>query len=94
MKHQFVDAQQMAKEHPDTFEAPTKSNLNAIGQGSMVKVSICKERFWVIVNSRKGYSIVGTVDNELINTNGHGYCLGDRIEFEIKNVFVVHMETA
>ena len=38
MKQKFIDAQEMAKKHPNTFEAPDEMDLNALKAGDTVKV--------------------------------------------------------
>jgi hypothetical protein len=89
MKSTFMNAQLMAKKHPKTFEAPTIGELNGIGIGSTVKVSIGNERFWVIVETVKGQRITAKVDNDLVFTDTHGLKLGDTISFFKRNVYSI-----
>lgn len=86
----FMDAQAMARETPDTFEAPGTNELNSIKPGSLVKVCDGQERFWVIVRGVKGNTISGEVDNELL---GGQYALGELISFEKRNVYQVWDDT-
>ena len=65
VEEQFVDAQVMAKENPDTFEAPTEAELNEIEPGDFVKVCAKPERFWAIVECVDGDNIVAVVNNDL-----------------------------
>lgn len=85
----FVDAQEMAILHPDTFEVPTLSDLDDITEGSIVKVCDGIERFWVIVDNVVGDRIKGFVDNELIKSE---LKLGDTIFFEKKNIYSIYYE--
>lgn len=84
---EFVNAQEMAKNHPATFDAPTADQLAAIKPGDFVKVSIGKERFWNIVKSINGNVINAVVNNNLLNTKHHGYRCDDEIQFKLDNVF-------
>ena len=60
---EFVDAVQMNKENPDTFEIPSTRDIEALKPGDFVKVCAEDERFWVIVNSIKGNDVIGTVND-------------------------------
>ena len=87
MKTFFVDAQEMARKHPDTFKAPTKKELKSIKVGDFVKVCANnEERFWVMVKSVEGNQITGTIDNQLI-CKGHGLKYQDQITFYKKNIY-------
>lgn len=62
----FEDAQKLRKEHPKTFYAPTREELNRITPGDFVKVCAFQERFWVEVKSVKDGQITARIDNDLI----------------------------
>lgn len=85
----LVNAQEMAKSNPKTFDAPSLRELNAIKKGTSVKICAGKERFWVSVLSVKGGSIQGKVDNNLISTNEHGLKFGDDILFGKENIYSI-----
>jgi hypothetical protein len=85
----FVDAQAMHKKHPDTFEAPSMEDIRKIKPGNWVKVSAGNERFWIKVLDRKMFTIIGQVDNELINTGEHGLRLGDIVVFHQNCVYSI-----
>jgi len=85
----FIDAQEMAKKHPKTFDAPSWSVLDTLNKGDYVKVCPEHERFWVIIDEVKGNKIKGTVDNDLVCTEDHGIRLGDKLEFEKRHVYQV-----
>ncbi|HSG31860.1 MAG TPA: hypothetical protein VLB82_09975 [Thermodesulfobacteriota bacterium] len=87
---QFEDAQQIFSEHPDTFYAPSKEELETITEGSLVKICVCNERFWTIVKSVDGETIVATVNNQLIESDEHNLFLGDEITFEKKNIYNIY----
>ena len=63
--------------------------LKAIKRGSIVKVGIPTESFWVVVNSRKGNTFTGEVDNVLVSKP---LKLGDIIAFKTENILDIHPE--
>ena len=85
----FIDAQKMAKENPDTFFAPSTNELNEIKEGSLVKIAVDGERFWVEVILVSNDKIVGKVGSYLIMTDEHGLNFDDKVEFEKKNIYSI-----
>ena len=83
----YVNAQEMHRQHPDTFAAPSAGELAAISPGDSVKVCTGDERFWVTVTRVDGGHIVGTVDNDLIFTAEHGLNYGDEIHVGAEHVY-------
>jgi len=61
--------------------------LKALKRGSTVKVSTGKESFWVVVNSRKGNTFTGEVDNVLVATP---LKLGQVITFTTENIVDIY----
>ena len=61
--------------------------LKALKRGSTVKVSTGKESFRVVVNSRKGNTFTGEVDNVLVDTP---LKLGQVITFTTENIVDIH----
>lgn len=88
MEHEFIDAQEMAQKHPDTFEAPTSEELDQISVGSLVKICNDEERFWTEVTKIDGDKITANVDNQLLGD--YGYNLGDSIEFEKRHIYSIY----
>jgi hypothetical protein len=84
---EFVDAQEMHRLHPTTFEAPYAEELAAIEPGDFVKICTGGERFWVKVDEHTPPHLVGRVDNELIGTDEHGLACNDVVRFEERHVF-------
>jgi len=83
---QLVNAQEMAKAHPDTFSAPDKDELNHIKVGSSVKVCVNnKERLWVEVTSIDGGQLKGKIDNCPVVINEVAF--GDAISFRKENIY-------
>ncbi|WP_435018410.1 hypothetical protein TA3x_000384 [Tundrisphaera sp. TA3] len=84
---QFVDAQQMHRDHPDTFHVPSDAELAQIAPGDSVKVCDGVERFWIIVTKATEGGLTGMVDNDLVCTDEHGLSDGDTISFDRENVY-------
>ena len=76
--------------HPSSFFVPTKSELEKLKIGGLVKVSIGDERFWAKITEIDGEKIKALVDNVLINTDKHGLELGDEITFNKTNVHAIY----
>lgn len=87
----IVDAQEMAKQHPDTFEVPSDQELKDLKPGDFVKICVGNERFWVEVTEAQAHSPVidGRVDNNLERTSEHGLVYNDMIRFEKRHVYSV-----
>lgn len=85
----FLDAHALSILYPDTFEAPSNEELQAIKVGDIVKVSTGEERFWVIVEQvhKSARTLMGKVDNDLLFTHSHGLQLGDEVVFGFQNVY-------
>ncbi len=82
---ELIDAQQIAAEHPLTFEVPDDADLDAIAAGSSVKVCNGSDRFWVLVTSVDGDRIHGTIQND-IEPEGN---VGEPISLERRHVYDV-----
>lgn len=96
MPPDFRSAQLLARLHPESFDAPTAEQLEQIGPGTWVKVSVAfpenekgmdGERFWVRVTERHGDRLIGRVDNELVATRDHGIARNDRLELSLEHVY-------
>lgn len=85
--YEFVDAQDMHRNHPQTFEVPSNEDLNGISKYDFVKVSCNNERFWIEVTSVDGDKIKGTVSNGLFMEGNEELVFGKEIEVTKNNVF-------
>jgi hypothetical protein len=90
----FTDAQQMAIDHPDTFDAPSYEDLIEIRIGDNMKVCTGNERFWVMVTKVVHGEITGTVNNVLGGTVDHGLVHMDEVTFTHNNVYAIINEHA
>jgi formylmethanofuran dehydrogenase subunit C len=84
----FINAQEMHKKHPDTFEAPTKEELNAITLNNSVKVCHNDERFWVTVTAINKDIVTGTIDNDLVCRQPFKF--GDEIKFKKHHIYSIY----
>jgi hypothetical protein len=103
MPPHFRNAQQLARLHPDSFQVPTAEQLERVGPGSWVKVSVAfpengegmdGERFWVKVAERRGNRVIGRIDNELFATRDHGLARDDQVEFSLEHVYEIATRAA
>jgi hypothetical protein len=92
----WTDAQVMAAENPDTFEAPSSAELRALHPGSVVKVHNGQERFWVMVTGicphASGFgpaltAFRGRVMHRLVFEAP--YDRGDTVEFEGRHIYAI-----
>lgn len=84
----FVDAQEMHRLHPLTFEAPLQDDLDKLKAGEFVKVCCANtERFWCIIQTIEGNEITATVDNNLFHSAEHGIHFGDTVKFEKRHIY-------
>ena len=93
----FRNAQQLAVEHQNSFDAPDKGDLEAIRPGTFIKVCAegkgKAERFWVMVTKVEptptGPRYTGEVNNDLLRTEFHGLACGDIVEVDFRHVYAV-----
>lgn len=85
--YNFVDAQEMHRKYPNTFEVPTKRQLNTLVPTQYVKVCHNDERFWVRLTEIEGDTLTGTVANDLVCDQP--FSDGDTITFEKRHVYDV-----
>lgn len=86
----FSDAQALALAHPETFSCPSLEELTTLKAGDYVKVCTGKERFWTkLEDLGEDGSLVGQIDNDLVNQDLHGLSYGDLIKFYPNNVYSI-----
>lgn len=83
----LINAAEMARQHPTTFQRPSARQIRRLHPGDLVKVNASGERFWCEIQTRNGDHFVGRVDNELIGTARHGLGPGDLFEFHADNIY-------
>lgn len=77
---EFINGEEMAREHPETFEIPTLEERSSVKPGQFIKVGANGERFWLRVASvMEDGSYCGIVDNDLVRSDEHGLYLGDDV---------------
>jgi hypothetical protein len=90
--HKLTNAQIMARNFPDTFEAPDLARLSTVPPGDYVKICLDSERFWAEVVVNTGGIFLAEVNNDLICTDEHGLKLGDKIVFSHDKVYAIYSE--
>lgn len=88
----FEDAQQMQKDNPTTFYAPSQQELEKLTVNDLAKVCVQGERFWCIIKQINDQHITGEINNDLVFTHKHGLSDTDVIEFEKKNIYNIILE--
>ncbi len=84
----LVNATEMARQYPDTFEQPPKSELDKLQRGDLAKVSDHHERFWVIITQRDGDIFTGKIDNHVgLGLGRQPYRCGDLLRFGTDNIY-------
>lgn len=87
-KDNWVDAQEMHRNNPNTFYAPSEEEINNIEKGFTVKISNGQERFWNEVVEINNNHLLVKIDNQLVGNKGYNY--GDILWIEKKNIFDIH----
>lgn len=93
----LVDGEQRAKEHPDTFEQPPRSEREQLAPGAFAKVILVTpemvkqnlgERVWVRVTKRSGKEADTKYRGELDTTPAliSGLHVGSVIDFEPRHI--------
>jgi hypothetical protein len=82
----LINAQDMAKQYPESFYAPSEEKLLKVSIGDNVKICNNYERFWCPVESIdiKKITFKTRVDNFLVLTN---YEVGDYITVGFDHVY-------
>lgn len=86
----LVDAQEMHRQHPDTFEVPSAHELATIKPGDYVKVCRGNERFWCRVDGAAGKYLISTVDTPLVNEENADINIpGLRVRIEHRHIYSI-----
>ena len=86
----WVDAQEVHKENPDTFEVPDSKKLENLKLGDTAKICNGEERFWVKITEINDDTIIGTVNNALVDTSKYNY--EDYVSFKKTHIYDIHTE--
>lgn len=95
MSYEIINAQEMARKHPTTFEVPSLDDLDAIKPDDFVKICVVEnnkggERFWIKVLERDHVSVTGTVDNVLVDIKS--FHIGDEIKVKLTDIYSIMEE--
>lgn len=92
MSYEITNAQEMARKHPVTFQAPGLAELDAVKPGDFVKICVVEnnkggERFWIKVLERDHINVTGIVDNVLVDIKSLRF--GDKIEVKLTDIYSI-----
>lgn len=78
--------------HPETFEIPSKEEIQQLTIGDVVKLGFEKkddmtERMWVIITHISGDQFEGKLDNDPVIID---IKIGDKVEFKAKNIIGIY----
>lgn len=90
---EWIDAQDMQRQNPQTFEAPTARELAKIKVGDAAKICNGRERFWVQITTigpekdvfRRLFT--ARVNNDLLDNTR--YDAGDLVQLEGCNIYAL-----
>ncbi len=86
----FIDAQEMAKQYPKTFTAPSLKELQEIQIGHFVKVCVEKERFWCkVLDISDLDNLLCQIDNDLVFTKVHKLKCGDILVIQTRFIYAI-----
>jgi hypothetical protein len=83
----LVDAQEMHRQYPETFDAPSQSDIALIVPDTWVKICRNSERFWVRVIGARGKYLIGEIDSMLVQNPD--LQLGQVVRFEPRHLFAI-----
>lgn len=84
----WVNVQEKAREHTDTYQAPSISDLDSIVPGISVKICNGRERFFVKVTEVfPNGTMIGLVSNCLVC--GSPYNMGGKVRFHKSNIMLI-----
>src|ERR1700704_6669396 len=84
----LVDAQEMHRQNPTTFEVPSQHELALIKPGDWVKICRANERFWCNVVGSRGKYLIGAVDAPLVNDdNADINVSGKLVRFQHRHIY-------
>ena len=99
IKVEFVDAYEMAVNHPDTFEIPTVQEIRKLDEGDFAKLGFkandgkqeVTERMWVKITEKESNTeFKGTLSNTPFILGFLSF--GDEFTFKANNIYSVKYE--
>lgn len=85
-KKKFVNAVEMNKLYPVSFQIPGEKELDDVEPGDFIKIGIEAdesnpgERFWVrVISVNVDKSFSGVIDNDLVLSHHHGWYCYDEV---------------
>ena len=86
----WINAKEMHEKNPDSFEIPSKEELDNLKEGDLVKICNGCERFFVKVSKiLSDGNMNGIVDNHLIFETEYGF--RDSVQFHRDNIYTIYL---
>ncbi len=85
----FYYAKQLARENK-RIKVPPSKKLDELDFGSLVKVSVFMEKFWVKIIKVENDNVTGIIDCALRNHFWHGLKFGDTVKFRLSNIYQIY----
>lgn len=96
MNLKILNAEDLNKLYPSSFEIPSKEEKNTIMSGDFVKLIFTdnsgdsNERMWVKITKIKRRKILGRLDNQPFLSKEIGVQLNDKIKFKKENIIDIY----
>lgn len=96
-KYYLENALQRNKEYKNSFDIPSKENINNLKPYDLVKLifteenndkEIMSERMWIIITEINGENFTGILDNEPYYLKTIKY--GDKVVFKSENIIDIY----
>ena len=84
----LVDAQEMHRMYPQTFDVPSAEMLANVQPGWVAKICDDEQRFWTTVVSADDAFLTATVDNHT-GREDRGYGADATVKFERRHVYIL-----
>ena len=84
------NAQKLKEQYPETFFAPSNTDLLLLDVNDTVKISVAKERFWCIIKEIHDDEVIAVVDNCLVHSSDHNLFYKDEIKFKKENIYSIY----
>ena len=88
----WTDAQQMAKAHPEDFDAPSVKEIRALAAGCLVKISGAGVECWVSltkVEANQEQPFLGKLWGKIDSASGQAHKRAPLLQFEGRHVWMV-----
>lgn len=87
--YKLIDGVEMNSKHPETFEIPSKEDIQSLKKGDFIKLGfeesgLSPERMWVMFRGLSDGQYTGTLNNEPYSLETIKF--GDKVVFQEHNI--------